>query len=161
MSATRSAWESRSALPMNAITSIATIPIGPALIDRWLSGNLALEWSTRFSDLFDADDLRIAKSQPTIHFYEWLGAIALHRDTGYLSLVEKYEFAKHPRRRDIVSRLRPPPPGCAPRPGPRSWQAPDLLMYAPDLSDWFFCEVKRPVTAYAMSRSGSSVSLRT
>ena len=25
-----------------------------------------------------------------------------------------------------------------------SLQAPDLLMYAPDYSDWFFCEVKGP-----------------
>ena len=25
-----------------------------------------------------------------------------------------------------------------------SIQGPDLLMYAPDMSDWFFCEVKGP-----------------
>ena len=41
--------------------------------------------------------------------YEWLGlpAIVLHHTTGYLSLVEKYEFAKHRRKQQIVAQLLP------------------------------------------------------
>jgi hypothetical protein len=67
---------------------------------------------------FDDDDLRLANSQPGVHFYEWLGAIVLHHTTGYLSLVEKYEFARHPRKQDIVSQLLPPcgvPKPCSQR----------------------------------------------
>jgi hypothetical protein len=90
---------------MKPITKIAPIPVDPAQRARWQSRNLALEWRQKFPDLFDDDDLRIAKSQPNIHFYEWLGAIVLHHTTGYLSLVEKYEFATHPRKQQIVAQL--------------------------------------------------------
>jgi hypothetical protein len=130
---------------MNPITKIATIQIEPAQRARWQSGHLALEWRQRFPDLFDDDDLRLANSQPGVHFYEWLSAIVLHHATGYLSLVEKYEFATHPRKQDIVSQLLPPPVREALRDrGHGRAQAPDLLMYAAGLSDSFFCEVKGP-----------------
>jgi VRR-NUC domain len=94
---------------------------------------------------FDDDDLRLANSQPAIHFYEWLGAIVLHHTTGYLSLVEKYEFATHPRKQQIVAQLLPNPVRelLRDRTHGRA-QAPDLLMYAGDLSDWYFCEIKGP-----------------
>jgi len=130
---------------MEAITKIATVNLAPAQRARWQSGQLAQGWRARFPDLFDDDDLRIAESQPGVHFYEWLGAIVLHHTTGYLSLVEKYEFATHSRKQQIVAQLLSRPvldalrdrsQGCA--------QAPDLLMYAADLSDWFFCEVNCP-----------------
>jgi hypothetical protein len=130
---------------MKPITKIATIQIELAQRARWQSGQLALEWRQRFPDLFDDEDLRLANSQPRVHFYEWLGAIVLHHATGYLSLVEKYEFAMHPRKQEIVSQLLPPPVRDALRDRGRARaQAPDLLMYAPDRSDWFFCEVKGP-----------------
>jgi len=106
---------------------------------------LALEWRQRFPHLFDDDDLRLAKSQPKNHFCEWLGAIVLHQTTGYLSLVEKYEFATHPRKKEIVAQLLPLAVRDALRDRSHGRaQAPDLLMYAPDYSDWFFCEVKGP-----------------
>ena len=127
------------------ITKIAPIQVDPAQRARWQSRNLALEWRQKFPDLFDDDDLRIAKSQPNIHFYEWLGAIVLHHTTGYLSLVEKYEFATHPRKQQIVAQLLPGHVRDALRDRSQGRaQAPDLLMYAEDLSDWFFCEVKGP-----------------
>ena len=131
---------------MEAITKIATVNVVPAQRARWQCGHLAQEWRTRFPNLFDDDDLRIATSQPNIHFYEWLGAIVLHHTTGYLALVEKYEFAKHPRKQQIVAQLLSSPVQDALRdrsPG-RNTQAPDLLMFAEDHSDWFFCEVKGP-----------------
>jgi hypothetical protein len=130
---------------MNGITRIATIQFEAAQRARWQSGHLALEWRTRFPDLFDDDDLRLANSQPGVHFYEWLGAIVLHHTTGHLSLVEKYEFATHPRKQAIVTQLLSAPVQDALRDrGHGRAQAPDLLMYAADLSDWFFCEVKGP-----------------
>jgi hypothetical protein len=130
---------------MEAITRIAAVNVAPSQRARWQSGELAHEWRARFPDLFDDDDLRIAKSQPGVHFYEWLGAIVLHHTTGYLSLVEKYEFATPPRKQQIVAQLLPRPVGDALRDRSQGRaQAPDLLMYAEDLSDWFFCEVKGP-----------------
>jgi len=131
---------------MEAITKIGTVNVVPSQRIRWQSGHFAQGWRTRFPDLFDDDDLRIATSQPGSHFYEWLGAIVLHHTTGYLSLVEKYEFATHPRKQQIVEQLLP---GSVrdvlrDRSEGRAAQAPDLLMYAEDLSDWFFCEVKGP-----------------
>jgi len=126
-------------------TKIATVQIDPAQRARWVSGGLAIEWRERYPDLFDDDDLRIATAQPRIHFYEWLGAIVLHHTTGYLSLVEKYEFAAHARKQQIVAQLLPPPVCDALRDRSQGRaQAPDLLMYAEDRSDWFFCEVKGP-----------------
>ena len=130
---------------MEPITKIGTIQIAPALRARWQNGNLALEWRQSYPDLFDDDDLRIAHSQRNSHFYEWFGAIELHRTTGYLSLVEKYEFVRHPRKQQIVAQLMPAAVRDALRDRSQGHaQAPDLLMYAKDLSDWFFCEVKGP-----------------
>jgi hypothetical protein len=94
---------------MEAITTIATVNVVPSQRARWQNGHLAQEWRTRFPNLFDDDDLRIATSQPNVHFYEWLGAVVLHHATGYLSLVEKYEFATHPRKQQIVTQLLPVP----------------------------------------------------
>jgi VRR-NUC domain len=65
--------------------------------------------------------------------------------TGYLSLVEKYEFAIHSRKQQIVAQLLPHPVrGLLRDRSHGRAQAPDLLMYAEDFSDWFFCEVKGP-----------------
>jgi hypothetical protein len=130
---------------MQAITKIATVNVVPSQRARWQSGHLAQEWRGRFPNLFDDDDVRLAKSQPGIHFYEWLAAIVLHHATGYLSLVEKYEFATHRRKQQIVAQLLPRPVQDALRERNQGRaQAPDLLMYAEDLSDWFFCEAKGP-----------------
>ena len=130
---------------MEAITRIATVEVVRSQRARWQSAHLAQEWRTKFPDLFDDDDLRLANSQPDFHFYEWLGAIVLYHTTGYLSLVEKYEFATHPRKQEIVAQLLPGPVRDALRDRSQaSAQGPDLLMYADDLSDWFFCEVLGP-----------------
>ncbi len=104
------------------------------------------EWMFRFPELFDEQDMGIAHNQPDYHFWEWLAAIVLYHATGYRALVEKYAFANHPRKRDIVAKLLPD--GVLrvlrDRTEHGSTQGPDLLMYAADMSDWFFCEVKGP-----------------
>jgi hypothetical protein len=30
------------------------------------------EWTEKYHQIFDQDDLRLAKSQPAYHFFEWL-----------------------------------------------------------------------------------------
>jgi hypothetical protein len=54
-------------------------------------------------------ELAVLRRQTTRpeHFYEWLAAIVLHHATGYLSLVSKYEFAKHRRKHEIIEKLLP------------------------------------------------------
>jgi hypothetical protein len=133
---------------VEAIIDIGTIEILPSQKELWQGGRLAAEWAHRFPDLFDEQDLALAESQGPrgYHFVEWLGAIVLHHTTGYLSLVQKYEFAVHHRKQEIVRQLLPADvlPVLRDRAEYGRAQAPDLLMYAPDLSDWFFCEVKGP-----------------
>lgn len=115
---------------------------------RFVAGTLWRDWVKRYPELFDADDVRLAESQAHLgyHFFEWLGAILLYETMGYLSLVEKYEFSGHTRKQAITRRL------LSPRlvyllknsTGESRAQCPDLLAYTPDMSDWFFCEVKGP-----------------
>lgn len=77
-------------------------------------------------------------------FFEWLGAIVLYQRRGYLSLVEQYQFKKHKHKQSILSQLNFPGLQKAMEYQRRinKTQAPDLLAYKPDYSDWFFCEVK-------------------
>lgn len=114
----------------------------PEQRERFRSGDLAREWASRFSDLFDSDDLRLALSQPNNHFCEWLSAILIFETTGWLSLVEKYEFGSHRRKTAIVEKLLPPE--VLGEMKSSKIQAPDLLIYSKDFSEWRFCEVKGP-----------------
>ncbi|MFN8111862.1 MAG: VRR-NUC domain-containing protein [Solirubrobacterales bacterium] len=127
---------------------IATLKIHRAQSRRWREGDLAEEWAERFPDLFDEDDRRLVANQKHLgfHFVEWLAAIVLHHTTGYLSLVGKYEFEKHARKRELIESMLPTEGLAAldDRETHGRTQAPDLFMFAPDRTDWFFCEVKGP-----------------
>jgi hypothetical protein len=115
----------------------------PAQRESFRRGELAQRWATDFPAVFDADDLRLAASQPRAHYFEWLAAIRVFEENGYLSLIEKYQFKRHARKYTIFTSL-------VPQSVVRLFssrylgadQAPDLLCYASDMQDWFFCEVK-------------------
>ena len=113
--------------------------------DRFRDGSLRDTWFARYHGCcFDDDDLRIAANQPQNHFFEWLAAINVYNAMGLHALVEKFESKHtHPRKFEIFEKLMGPDTlkfvldygtddfggtGC-----------PDLLLYQPDLSDWFFC----------------------
>ena len=126
------------------IELLATIEVDESLRKRFQTGELARGWQAKYPKLFDDDDLRLALSQPINHFYEWMAAIHLYENKGYYSLVEKYQYKNHKRKQTIMQkldfddlrkvmdyqRLK------------NREQSPDLLVYKPDFSDWFFCEVK-------------------
>jgi len=78
------------------------------------------------------------------HFYEWLAAVVLHHTHGYLSLIEKYELPLHVRKYELFTSIAPQEVQVAvfDYDTYKGTQAPDLFVYAPDHSDWFFCEVK-------------------
>jgi hypothetical protein len=108
-------------------------------------GKLHREWAALYPFLFDSDDIRLVESQGKwgTHFIEWLGAIVLYRATNFYSLLGKYEFKTHLRKCDVVKNLSlPDSVSEILRDRRKGAQCPDLLMYAPDLSNWFFCEIK-------------------
>jgi hypothetical protein len=114
--------------------------------ERFRSGELARGWAERFPQLFGETDLRLALNQTKYHFYEWLTAVRLFSDHGYLSLIEKYHFKRHPGAYARFQQLAPPEivdllSGGGP--GPRT-QGPDLLTFSPNFDVWFFVEVKGP-----------------
>ena len=114
----------------------------------WKDGILWLHWFDKYPQLFDGLDLDQAKSQAKLnyHFVEWLSAIVLFTSTGYRSLVSKYEFSNHKRKHSLLRELVSNELYEAIIQNRKSGgpQCPDLLMYHPDKSNWFFCEVKGP-----------------
>jgi len=125
------------------LSKIGVVPFYAAQQRQFRSGVLAEQWARQYPLIFDDDDLRLAKSQPQYHFFEWLGAVVLHTTTGYLSLVEKYEFSNHARKVTLLRQMLPQP--VLQLVTARGAQCPDLFVYSPDQSDWFFCEVKGPI----------------
>lgn len=107
---------------------------------------LVKEWANTYPFLFDEKDLSTALNQAErgYHFFEWLAAILLYHTEGLYSLVEKYQFKKHERKKDILSELTTNDVIEYMRSHPEhgKTQCPDLLVYKPDSSDWFFLEVK-------------------
>jgi hypothetical protein len=111
-------------------------------------GLLLEEWAKKYPQIFDEREVRIAKNQPGGHFFEWFAAVHLHETTGWLSLIESYQFKVQKWKRSVIQEL-----GASglieffdnqKKAGFGSRQAPDLLVYAPDFSDFYFCEVKGP-----------------
>ena len=153
---------------MEPIVEAWKLPVEPSLrTEDWMKGELAEEWTAKFKDelplFFDtAGDWFVEhQGKPFGYgFYETLAGIVLYQATGYLPLSSSYDFrfsvsaeqiaegkrvlADEKKKLAIVEALfsekeldviREHKDG-------RLTQPPDLLMYAPDRSDWFFCEVK-------------------
>jgi hypothetical protein len=123
--------------------------------ERFRTGKLWEHWAEAYPKVFDADDIRIARTQAgppnNLHFFEWLAAVLIYQSFGYLSLLQQYEFKEHRRKQAVLRELLAPEVFALvthhkhPKRLPfGDVQCPDLLVYAPDRSDWFFCEVKGP-----------------
>jgi hypothetical protein len=112
------------------------------------TGMLWKTWIQKYPEIFDIDDERLANKQAkyNYHFFEWLAAILMYNSTGYLSLVEKYQFNNHKLKQQIIKRLLPQSmlDLMTKNNSREKSQFPDLLLYKPDFSDWFFCEAKGP-----------------
>jgi len=115
----------------------------PALRELWKNIALQFQWFNEYPMLFDKDDLILAMSQSKNHFFEWLGAIQIYKDLGYMCLVEKYQFKKHASQQEIFMSIIPKDIfDLIKSDNFEGRQAPDLFAYSQDKSDWFFCEVK-------------------
>src|SRR5438105_15594882 len=77
--------------------------------DKFISGELGIEWARQYPHLFDEDDRRLYDSQCGLgyHFFEWLGAILLYEATGYISLIEKYGSDNHTRKLPLWEKIAP------------------------------------------------------
>lgn len=126
------------------IKDIGTIEVPRSQQELWKSGYLAPKWVERFPHLFDEHDRGWARGpQPRCGqgFWEFLAAIILHHTTGYRSLWSRYPYKEPPVKQQVVERLSLLSI-VTDRGAHGGTQVPDLLMYAEDYSDWFFCEVK-------------------
>ena len=94
-----------------------------------------LQWACEYALLFDCEDIRIALTQTRYHFFEWYVAIRLYEECGYLSLVEKYAYKVHARKRATFQSLVPASVFefvTERKKHGYGQQAPDLLVYTPD-----------------------------
>ena len=109
--------------------------------EQFREGTLWRTWAKRYPHLFDEDDVRIQRNQPNNHFVEWLAAVLLYESTGYLSLVEKYDSPRHPKKIEPY-RSRVPENVQVYLRDELAGGHPDLFVYDPEGTDWYFCEVK-------------------
>ena len=122
-----------------------TIHCTKAIRDLW-PDPLARQWLQQYPDIFDRDDLRLAMNQARYHFCEWFAAIHLFHREGAHSLVEQYVYQNHPakvarmatllseRERKTLDAIRVA----------HAVQLPDLFVFVPKTSRYWFAEVKGP-----------------
>jgi hypothetical protein len=120
--------------------------------ERFRSGDLARGWAARFPQLFSEADLRVALNQPNYHFYEWLAAVRLYSDHGYISIAESYHFRRHKAAYAKFSELTSPEIVDLLSGKTARTQGPDLLTYRPGDGEWFFVEVKGPADALRLAQ---------
>jgi hypothetical protein len=115
------------------------------------SGELVDAWVKQYGFLFDDDDVRMATGiegqKQQMHFSEWFAAIKMFESTGYYSLNEKYECSDSLAKQTVLKKLVSPEVlrfMVKHTPEKGDMNCPDLLMYKPDYSDWYFCDVKGP-----------------
>lgn len=104
------------------------------------------QWAAAYSDIFDADDCRLAKSRPRYHFFEWFAAIHLFHRDGTLSLLEKYGYGNHIHKQDRLESLLSEDDRrfIAKFRDRFGVQPPDLLVYRSGQQYCWFAEVKGP-----------------
>ena len=122
-----------------------TIFYTPELRQLW-PAPLAKRWAAAYPCLFDADDLRITTKQPKNHFNEWFAAIHLFHRDGAVSLVEKYLFSNHGRKKALVEEVLTTQQRTTLDRILAEFQIqpPDLFVLAPDRARFWFAEVKGP-----------------
>lgn len=133
---------------MSDFELLASYKTHPDHYQKFRTVDIFSQWAKMYPMLFDRDDLRIANNQAKMgyHFYEWLAAVLIYHSFGFYSLVEQYQFKNHHNKMEKLARLTNSEliEFMRSHPDFGNVQCPDLLVYEPDYSDWFFCEVKGP-----------------
>lgn len=121
-----------------------TFPVTQAQRERYKCGELWLQWFKDYPNIFHESDQKVAENDGHrgVGFYESLAAILIYNLTGYVSLVDYYQYRPHARKNEIFRQL------VGDELADSAYQTktycPDLLVYKPDLSNWYFVEVKGP-----------------
>jgi len=104
------------------------------ILQDWKDKKLYEKWFKQFPDVFDKEDLGLARRRPSFHFGEWF--VAKHyAEKGYKSLLEKFGCKNHDRKNKIISKyLNLKKLMCIPK-------FPDLFVYKN--KEFFFVEVKK------------------
>lgn len=138
-----------------------TIYFTQQLRSRWPKP-LAEEWSVSYPLLFDHEDLRLARNQPVNHFCEWLAAIHLFQRDGALSLIEKYLFGRHPRKHKVIAETLNPDQLQILKAIHDEFgvQPPDLFVFSPNRSRFWFAEVKGPGDKLRETQKASHAAIR-
>jgi hypothetical protein len=114
---------------------------------KFRDGELWKTWAEQYPFLFDEQDCSYAKNQAPFGYFfiEWLGAILIYQATGHRSLQGSYGFPNHIGKRKVVQKLLSKD-ACEIIFDQAKYhsQPPDLLVYAPNFSNYFFCELKGP-----------------
>jgi len=132
-------------MPRSVRANRTTVIYYPAALrEGYWPKPLARIWRSSYPLIFDDDDLRLALRQPQYHFVEWFAAVHLLHSQGLYSLVSKYAFENHARKRRVVLGLMSKGDLMSLRPPSLRGQPPDLLVYRPGTSKFWFVEVKGP-----------------
>ncbi|MBS3776123.1 MAG: hypothetical protein KGY70_13095 [Bacteroidales bacterium] len=109
------------------------------------SGHLINKWAGAHPEIFDEDDLRLAREEAKYgyKFYEWMAAVIIYNTIGYFSLMKEYELTSHERKHEAFKQIVDPKTfQYIMAPKEEENYCPDLFCYSVDIDDWFFCDVK-------------------
>jgi len=112
---------------------------------RFKSGDLINKWAGAHPEIFDRDDIRLAREQAKYgyKFYEWMAAVVIYNTIGYFSLIEEYALTTHERKHEAFQRIADNRTfQYIMGPKDEANHCPDLFCYSVDIDDWFFCDVK-------------------
>ena len=140
---------------MELITHLGPVPFKESQRDLWKARTLGRQWMERYENelplYFNAERRRMVEEDRTVlegfGFFETLGALVLYHATGYLPLSSTPNFKFTVDEENAVVEGLMDPDLLRLIRDQESFgltQAPDNLMYAPGLSDWFFCDAKGP-----------------
>ncbi|MEZ5060980.1 MAG: hypothetical protein R2700_05610 [Solirubrobacterales bacterium] len=137
-------------------TNIGPVPYTESQRDQWRDRTLGRQWMQRYEAelplYFNAECRRFVEKNGQVKrafgFFETLGAIVLYHATGYLPLDSTSSFVFPVKEENaVVEGLMAPNLLRLIRNHSTelgNTQAPDTLMYKPNLKDWFFCDSKGP-----------------
>jgi hypothetical protein len=137
-----------------ALELLGTFPFDPEHQALFRAGTLVRAWAAAYPMLFSTHDVRLAHSQRTRHYFEWLAAVLLFHTQGLVS-VQKYEFPGASREKSATLRALLGAEVCDwlySRQAQRVVQCPDLLVFNSDMSRAYFCEVKGPTDQLRLSQ---------
>jgi len=105
------------------------------------------KWIIDYPMIFDEKDQQYLRSQSQYGYllFGSLTAIFIYNSTGYIPVFGSYFNKGHVRKRKIVKSIVSPATWDLLE-NMKEWecQPPDVFAYAPDESDYFFCEAKGP-----------------